>query len=191
VWVPPEAFWATQGLAGAGALACAAAVATLVQRWPAQREALIGLVYVMGAALALLGARVDPHGRERLTALLAADVLWATPEPVLLLAATAAAVLLLRARLRHDAWFYALFALGASVAVPVLGLFVVFALLITPALWCRAGLSRAQAVAATVAACALGLALSWAWDAPSGACVALAVAAMGSASVAWRRPSTA
>ncbi|MDP3224946.1 MAG: metal ABC transporter permease, partial [Rubrivivax sp.] len=62
----------TQTLAAAGALACAAAVAWLSKKWPAEREALIGLLYVMGASVALLGARLDPHGRERLGELLAA-----------------------------------------------------------------------------------------------------------------------
>jgi zinc/manganese transport system permease protein len=169
----------TQALAVAGALACAGAVALLSRRWPGQREALIGLLYVLGASVALLGARQDPHGRERLSELLAADVLWAQWPQVAVLAACAAGVLLLGPRLARDGVFFPVFAVVASLAVPVLGLFLVFATLIAPALWQRAGVSRSVAWAMAIVACAAGLAASWAFDAPSGACVALALSACG------------
>ncbi len=172
----------TQALAVAGALACAGTVALLSHRWPAQREALIGLLYVLGASVALLGARQDPHGRERMSELLAADVLWARWPQVAVLAGCAAVVLALGPRLVRDAVFFPLFAVVASLAVPVLGLFLVFATLIAPALWQRAGASRTAAWGGAVAACGVGLAASWAFDAPSGACVALALSACGAGS---------
>lgn len=175
----------TQALAVAGALACAAVVAVLSRRWPGQREALIGLLYVAGASVALLGARQDPHGRERLAELLAADVLWAGAPQVAALAGCAVVVALLASRLARDAVFFPVFAVVASLTVPVLGLFLVFAALIAPALWQRAGASPATARAGGVAACVAGVAASWAFDAPSGACVALALAVYGAAS-AWR-----
>jgi zinc/manganese transport system permease protein len=179
-WLGPDAGpWAVQALAAAGALAAAAAVAGLARRWPAQREALIGLLYVLGACAALLGARLDPHGRERLAELLAADVLWAGWPQVGWMAVAALGVAVLGRRLRQDAVFFPAFALAASLAVPVLGLFVVFAALIAPALWQRRGFGATSARTGAVAACALGLAVSWVLDAPSGACVALALAGYG------------
>lgn len=181
---------ATQVWAAAGALSCAGLVAGLARRWPQQREALIGLVYVAGASVAVLAARADPHGRDRLLELLAADLLWAGWPQVALLAAAAGAVLILQrlgARVfGHDRGFYPVFALVASVAVPVLGLFVVFVALIAPALWVRRGLGPWLALAAAATAGALGLLGSWLWDAPSGACVALALALWGAASAAAR-----
>jgi zinc/manganese transport system permease protein len=66
--------------------------------------------------------------------------------------------------------------------VPVLGLFVVFVALIAPALWVRRGWALGLALAAAATAGALGLLASWAWDAPSGACVALALSLWGAAS---------
>lgn len=179
-------WWQTQGLAVLGALACAALVAALARRWPAQREALIGLLYVLGASVALLGARHDAHGRERLAELLAADVLWAQAPQLAVLLACVALVAWARARLTDDRWFYPLFAVVASLAVPILGLFLVFALLIAPAVWQRAGASAARAAGGALLACGAGLALSWAADAPSGACVALLLSAWGACS-AWRR----
>lgn len=177
----------TQALAMAGALGCAAAVALLALRWPGQREALIGLLYVLGASVALLGARQDPHGREHMAELLAADVLWAQWPQVAVLAACALAVRLLGERLARDRVFFPVFAVVASLAVPVLGLFLVFAALIAPALWQRAGFSRTLAWGGAVAACGAGLAASWAFDAPSGACVALALSGWGALSALARR----
>ncbi len=180
----------TQVLAALGALACAFLVAFLSRRWPAQREALIGLLYVLGASAALLGARLDAHGRERMTELLAADVLWAQWPQVGVLGICAAVVLLLGARLQQDRIFFPVFAVVASLAVPVLGLFLVFATLIAPALWQRAGAPARWAWTGAIAACALGLAVSWALDAPSGACIALALSGYGGLSVLRHRPAS-
>lgn len=181
----------TQAIAATGALACAVAVAGLARRWPAQREPLIGLLYVLGSSVALLGARQDPHGSERLAQLLAADVLWAGWTQVATLAACAAGLALLGRRVAHDAVFYPAFALVASLAVPVLGLFLVFAMLIAPALWQRAGWAAPRAWAATCLAAGAGLGASWWLDLPSGACVALVLALFGGASAGWSRKAGA
>lgn len=176
-----------QVAAAAGALLCAGLVSLLARRWPAQREALIGLTYVAGACLAMLAVRLDPHGGERVAALLAADILWADSAQVWTLAACAAIVCLIawrgQALLARDRWFYPVFAIVASLVVPTLGLLLVFACLIAPALWQRAGRRLGFGVVVTTLAAAIGLLASWHFDAPSGACVALAVALGGVASV--------
>ncbi len=185
-WLDHPPMWQVQIAAAAGALACAALVAGLARAWPAQREALIGLSYVAGASLAMLAARGDPHGREHLSALLAADVLWAGPEQVAWMAACALAVALLQGwggRLARDAWFFPSFGVVASLAVPVLGLFLVFAALIAPALWQRRGAPAWAARGGAVVAAGAGLAASWVFDAPSGVCVALVLAVFGASSV--------
>lgn len=175
--------WQATGAAALASLAGAGAVWWLARRWPAQREALIGLLYVACASAALAGAAWDPHGRERLAALLAADVLWAPWSGAVLLLAAAAGVqalmLLSRGALQRDAVFYPLFAVVLSIAVPLLGVYLVFALLIAPALWVRRGLGLAQACLLALGACAAGIGGSWVLDWPSGACIALALCAMG------------
>ena len=188
-WLHWHEAWQTQAVAALGAVSCGALVATLSRRWPEQREALIGILYVCGAALALLGARLDPHGQEEFMRLVAADVLWAQPEQVLTLILGALIVNLLArgagARLQDDRWFYPLFALVASVAVPTLGLMLVFATLMVPALWMARGVGSAASMGLSGMALALGLAASWWLDAPSGPCCALALGLAGLAS-AWR-----
>jgi zinc/manganese transport system permease protein len=176
-----------QAAAITGALAAAGTVAALSRQRSGEREALVGMVYVVSAAIALLVARLDAHGAQHLHSLLAGDVLWAGWPEVAVLAACAAGVALIGgARLARDGWFYPAFAVVCGVAVQVLGLFVVFAALMAPALWHRAGLGRAASLAVAGAAAAAGLAASWFWDAPSGALVALALGLVGAAS-AFRR----
>jgi zinc/manganese transport system permease protein len=172
-------WWVAQCSSAVGALVAAAVVAGLARRWPAQREALIGLVYVACACLALLAARVDPHGRERMAELLAADVLWAGWPQVGVLTGCAVGVFALGRWLGKDWVFYPVFALAASPTVPVLGLFLVSATLIAPALWRRAGWCWPLVWLCGCGAMAGGLGVSWIADAPSGACVALAVACWG------------
>lgn len=176
--------WITQSAAILSALIAAGAVAFLARHWPTQREALIGLVYVASATLALLTASLDTHGSEHLHALLAADVLWAEGSQTVALAICALAVYLVRQRLHRDRWFYLVFAVVASIAVQTLGLFVVFAALITPALWQRRrGWDGAPALALSGLACGAGLGLSWLLDAPSGSLIALCLALTGILSV--------
>lgn len=177
----------------AASLLGAAGVGWLARRWPAQREALIGLVYVASSAAAVVLVASDPHGRERLGALLAADVLWVSWPAVAILGGVALAACALRtwrpALLAHDGVFYPLFAVALAAAVQTLGLYLVFALLIGPALWTLRGTGLRRAIGAGVVACLGGLGLSWALDWPSGASVALALCVLGLSSVLARAPS--
>lgn len=179
ILIDHPAAWVASGFSATAALAGAALVWWLARAWAPQREALIGLAYVAAASLALVAAAWEPHGRDRLTALLAADVLWASWAQAMPLAAMALAVLAARRWLVRDAAFYPLFALTLSAAVPALGLYLVFALLIGPALWVRRGLPLPPAIALAMLACGGGLGLSWWLDWPSGACVALGLSALG------------
>jgi zinc/manganese transport system permease protein len=179
-------------LAAAGAALLGAALVRVLARQGAQRrEALIGLVYVAGASVAVVAAASAPHGREHLAALLAADVLWAPWPAIGLLALAAALVLALRRTtglLQRDGVFYPLFALALSAAVPVLGLYLVFAVLIAPALWHLRGASLATALGLAGLACSLGLVVSWARDWPSGACIACALCLLGLCAPLRRAP---
>lgn len=174
-----------QWAATAAALWGAGLVAVLVRIWPRQREALIGLIYVGAAAAAVLMVSNDPHGAQKLRALLAGDILWAqwrTLVPLALAAGALAALLTWRPKaLERDAWFYPAFATVISLSVPLLGLYLIFAVLIAPALGAlrlreanhrRAGL---LAAAAGLVGFVLGLLASFWLDQPSGPCIVLAL----------------
>ena len=191
-----ESIWLDQLAASAGALLLSLSIAGITRRWGEQREALIGLLYVIGACLAMLGANAHPHGKEKLMQLLAADVLWVNTPSVLALAMCAAVMAALRQTrwLERDAVFYGLFALVTSLAVPALGLFLVFSFLMAPALWIPRGLGHHTAVLAAWAAALLGLLVSWLLDTPSGPSIALTLTLWGVGSVMYRptpgRPSS-
>ena len=184
-----ESLWLDQLAASAGALVVSLVIAGITRRWPAQREALIGLLYVAGACLAMLGASAHPHGKEKLMQLLAADVLWVSTASVLGLMLCAAVMGWVRQTrwLVNDTAFYALFALVTSWAVPALGLFLVFSCLIAPALWVERGLGHWGAVLTAWAAALMGLLVSWWLDTPSGPTIALSLTMWGVISL-WMVP---
>ncbi len=171
------------------ALAGSVLVAGMARRWPHRREALIGLVYVGGAALAILWVSADPHGAQKLRLLLAGDILWVTaPALTPLAVATALCMIAWRWRpslLRDDRAFYPCFALLVSLSVPLMGLYLVFTTLIVPALAAArlAGKGRLQArlIAMGVGAggYAAGLGASLWLDLPSGPCIVLALMLCG------------
>ena len=175
--------------ATAGAVGVSLAIAWVARHWSRQREALIGLLYVAAACMALLGASQHPHGREKLFQLLAADVLWVDGASVSVMLASALCVLVLGSKpwLGRDSVFYAAFAVVASVAVPALGLFLVFASLIAPALWIEKGVRPWVAMAMASIVCLLALLVSWMLDTPSGPTVVLMLAAFGVGALFYRK----
>ncbi len=174
------------------ALAGALLVASLARRWPEQREALIGLVYVGGAAAAILWVSADPHGAQKLRALLAGDILWVRTEslwPLALGSALFWVVTVLKPKaFDHDALFYPAFAILVSLSVPVLGLYLVFAALIAPALGASPlrqanhPLGRWAAFAIGLIGLLTGLTGSYLVDYPSGPTVVLALIATATVS---------
>ena len=165
-----------------GALLCAACVSWMCTAWPERREALIGLLYVLSAMAALLAAQYNPHGKDELQQLLAADVLWSDGVDVVISLCCAAVVLglnLLRpALLDRNSVFYGLFAVVASLLVQSLGVFLVFALLIGPAMLLQRA-SLLSVLLGILAAMVIGLWMSWALDLPSGMCLTFAYALCG------------
>jgi zinc/manganese transport system permease protein len=97
----------------------------------------------------------------------------------LLLVALAVQWVARRSWLGHDAFFYAVFAVVASVAVPALGLFLVFASLIAPALWIERGLNPWTAMMLACVFCLIGLCVSWVMDTPSGPTIVMTLAIFG------------
>ena len=124
----------------------AAAGATLVgagllsftdRRWPRLQEPLIGTLFVLAATGALLLLAHNPHGGEHLKDLMVGQILWVSFTQLIPSALVSAALLALlwwrHGRLSGIA-FYAVFALAITVSVQLVGVYLVFASLIVPAL---------------------------------------------------------
>ncbi|MBI2383985.1 MAG: metal ABC transporter permease, partial [Gammaproteobacteria bacterium] len=146
------------------------------------QEALIGSLYVLAACVALLVLAHNPHGAEHMQELLAGQILWIGMKQVWPVAPLYAAVLALWwLWLRYQPRaFYFLFAITVTVSVQLVGVYLVFATLILPAIATH-GLDErrgaALGYAAGALAYALGLWLSLALDLPAGPLIVCALSA--------------
>jgi zinc/manganese transport system permease protein len=104
---------------------------------PRQLEAIIGCSFVFSASLALLLLANQPHGAEEVQYMLSGQILFVTWHDVLLHAPVYMAILLLWfvfPIIRRRIGFYLLFAAAITSSVQLVGVYVVFASLILPAL---------------------------------------------------------
>ncbi|MDQ6916777.1 MAG: metal ABC transporter permease [Pseudomonadota bacterium] len=164
---------AVQVAALAAALAGALLLTWTERIWPDVQEAVIGVVFILGATGGVLLLASNPHGSEQLRDLLVGQILWAQPSRLLWVALLYAAILFLwfgwKERLGRTG-FYVLFALAVTVSVQLVGLYLVFATLIVPPLATRKMARRRLAAAWGIGAAgyAVGLVASTALDLPSG-----------------------
>lgn len=169
------------------ALAAAGTGAALLtwteKRWGEIQEALIGLLFVFSASLGIVLLAGNPHGGEHLRDLLAGQILWVGLNqlwPVLLLYAAVLALWFgLRQRLPRMG-FYLLFAVTVTASVQLVGVFLVFASLIAPAVGARllpAGHRHALTLGYALGGAGYvgGLLASVRWDLPAGAAIVCAL----------------
>ena len=161
--------------------------------WPEVQEAVIGVVFVLGATGSVILLASNPHGSEHLRDLLVGQILWVQPARLAWAAAVYAAILAVwftSAGRIGRVGFYVLFALAVTISVQLVGLYLVFATLIVPPLATRA-LERGRLAfswAIGAAGYAAGLAVSTMLDLPSGPVIVWALVAVGlAASFAIRR----
>ena len=185
---------------GGVAVQLAAVVAALLGAWlltwterraPQQQEALIGVMFILAACGGILLLAGNPHGGEHLKELLVGQILWVNATQLIWLAGISALILLALWR----GWvqrlgrfgFYAVFAVAVTASVQLVGVYLVFASLIIPALATRAAVGpRRHLIAYGIGALgyALGLAASALFDLPSGAVIVWALAACALAGAA-------
>lgn len=164
-------------VAAFGAALGGALLLTWTERvWPDVQEAVIGVVFVLGATASLILLASNAHGSEHLRDLLVGQILWAQPSRLVWAAAVYAVVLVAWFGFRERIGvigFYVLFALAVTVSVQLVGLYLVFATLIVPPLGTRRMKRRRLITAWTLAAIgyAAGLVISTATDLPTGAVI--------------------
>lgn len=182
--------WGMHGLgvqlaAGGAAIAAAGLLTWAERRWPDIQEALIGLLFVAAAAAGILLLSNNPQGGEHLKDLLAGQILWVGWErlaPVAMLMAGVLALWLGQGPRLGTTGFYLLFALTVTASVQLVGVLLVFASLIAPAVATR-NLGDASprrrlfaAYGAGVAGYTAGLLLSALLDWPAGAAIVCCLA---------------
>ena len=173
---------------------------TRTRRLPVPQEAIIGIVYAVSAAAAVLVVDRAPQGGEHIKQILIGSILTVTPAEVGKLALLYAPIGLLHWLIRRPlldisfdpdgagarravrAWdfvFYASFGVVVTSSVRLAGVLLVFAYLVVPAT-AAAALARSARGRLLVGwafgflVCLGGLAASWRWDLPTGATVVVA-----------------
>ncbi|OGS90224.1 MAG: zinc/manganese transporter permease [Gallionellales bacterium GWA2_60_18] len=177
-----------QGIAATSALLGAALLTLIERRLPDVLEACIGLLFVLAATGGILLMSRDVHAGEHLKDLLVGQILWVSNSQLIATAVLTAALLALwrvfNERLGSFG-FYALFALAVTASVQLVGVYLVFASLIVPALVTHRLQRRRKfaAYAVGVAGYAAGLLLSVWFDLPTGAAIVWAMALCGLAAL--------
>lgn len=178
-----ESGWQIQAFAAAAAIAGVLLLFWAEKRWPDSQEALIGSVFVVAASAGVVLLAHDPHGGEAMQDLLAGQLLWVGSAQIAwaALATFIIGALLAGGVARSGVGFYVLFACAVTMSVQIVGVYLVFASLIIPALAVqkRSGFSGVV-LGWTLGALAYatGLAASAWFDLPSGALVVCALAGM-------------
>jgi len=179
--------WQVQLAAGAAAVGGSLLLYGAERRWAKIQEAFIGTVFVLAATAAILLLAANPHGGEHLKELLTGQILWVQYGQLAWVALLYAVLLTLWFRYRRQSTsilFYLVFAVAVTASVQLVGVYLVFASLIIPALatrrwpgnkglWLGYGLGSLGYIA--------GIVLSALLDLPTGAVIvwALALVAVG------------
>jgi zinc/manganese transport system permease protein len=190
-WEPQG--WRVQVAACLAALLGALLLTWTDKHWPEVQEALIGVLFVLAASAALLLLANNPHGGEHLKDLLVGQILWVSSASLVPVAIIYAVILALwftlRARLGRIG-FYLLFAVAVTASVQLVGVYLVFASLIVPALAARGRPERhrlAVAFAVGVSGYAAGIVASALFDLPTGPVIVVALTAVAIAAASLRR----
>jgi zinc/manganese transport system permease protein len=155
------------------------------KRWPRYQEAIIGTVFILAATLEILMLSQNPHGGEYLRQMLVGQILWVGSTQLMLVGVLSVVIC--------AAWFgtgeqrlgrlgfYLLFGLAVTASVQMVGVYLVFASLIIPALATRDAKSFRLPKAYAVGALGylFGLVASLLTDLPTGAVIVWAMALVG------------
>jgi zinc/manganese transport system permease protein len=167
------------------ALLAAALLNWTEKHWQQFQEPIIGTLFVLAATGSILLLAENPHGGEYLKDLLVGQILWSTWDaliPIAILYAILLAIWFLVYRRRGRILFYLTFSFAITASVQLVGVYLVFASLIIPAL----ATTRLRGNAKVWSGYALasisyfsGIVLSAILDLPTGAVIVWTMASLG------------
>lgn len=154
------------------------------KRWAKIQEPLIGILFILAATGGILLLAENPHGSEHLKELLVGQILWTSWSALWPVAILYSIVLFVWFFLRTRTGaltFYLVFAIVVTASVQIVGIYLVFASLIIPAL-ATTGIRRGSRLVAGYLVGAvsyfLGIVLSFFLDLPTGAVIVWSMAAV-------------
>ncbi len=191
--------WAVQLSAISAALIASAGLNWTEKRWPSIQEPTIGILFVLAATGSILLLAENPHGAQHMKDLLVGQILWSTWKSLYPIAILYAVLLTVWFKWHHrfgHRGFYIIFAFAVTASVQLVGVYLVFASLIIPALATRhlQGATRLWSgyLLGSVAYLAGILISAW-FDLPTGAVTVwtMAVIAVGAGTWLGRRLNSA
>ncbi len=173
--------WTVQVTAFGAALGGALLLYWCERRWPEVQEAVIGTAFILAASAGILMLAGNPHAGEHLKDLMVGQILWVDYQQLPVIVGLYALVLILwfgLVRQGNHLLFYLLFAVTVTASVQLVGVYLVFASLIIPALAVRKAGTNGLWIAYGLGAAGygLGLLLSAMLDMPAGAMIVLTLA---------------
>lgn len=159
------------------ALTCAFIFHALEKHARQYQEALIGCAFVLAASLSILLMANDPHGGEEMRNILAGQILWVDWSDIKIAVPVFISIFMVWNifRNKRTLLFYPLFALTIPFSVKIIGVYLVFASLIFPALAVINTKNKRviYGLIVSLTAYALGLFASYILDWPSGPAIIL------------------
>lgn len=183
--------WEVQIVAVGAALLGAILLNQCEKRLPDIQEPIIGVLFILAATGGILLLANNPHGGEHLKELLVGQILWVSYEQLLPVTILYVVVLFVWFGLKikqHRLGFYALFAITVTASVQLVGVYLVFASLIIPALATRLLADKKRLWISYLIGLfgyGVGLASSALFDLPSGAIVVWSLAFFAVLFVPW------
>jgi len=186
-----EHLWAVQVSAVTAALLASAGLSWTEKRWPESQEPLIGILFVLAATGSILLLAGNPHGAQHMKDLLVGQILWSTWSslvPMALLYTVLLAVWFKWHKHIEHKGFYVIFAFAVTASVQFVGVYLVFASLIIPALATRRLHGRRRLLAGYFLgglAYIAGIMFSALFDLPTGAVIVWTMAILSVVAGSW------
>lgn len=183
--------WAVQVSAISAALLASAGLNWSEKRWPQLQEPIIGILFVLAATGSILLLAQNPHGAQHLKDLLVGQILWSTWSSLWQIMLLYVVLLVIWFKWKHQfrhRGFYVIFAFAVTASVQLVGVYLVFASLIIPALASRRlpGTKRLMAGYLIGAVSYVGgIGISAWFDLPTGAVTVWTMAILGIISGTW------
>ncbi|CAM3436403.1 metal ABC transporter permease [Parendozoicomonas haliclonae] len=166
-------------------LGAAGLIAFLARFIEKELEAVIGCLYVLAASAITLMLANNPHGAEHILKTLGGHILWLTWADLIwacLVSVLFLLVVMFRPAVLSGAFFYPLFAVMITLSVQLVGIYLVFSMLIMPAI-AVAALRGWKAIAGGYLVGTLavfsGLIIAHHYDLPGGAAIVVTMAVVG------------
>lgn len=183
--------WVVQLSAVSAALLASAGLSWTEKRWPESQEPLIGILFVLAATGSILLLAGNPHGAQHMKDLLVGQILWSTWKLLLHMTLLYAVLLVIwfkwREQIGHKG-FYVIFAFAVTASVQFVGVYLVFASLIIPALATQSLHGRPRLFTGYFLgglAYITGIGLSVLFDLPTGAVIVWTMAVLAIVMGSW------